>query len=78
MTHFDENGYRVSTGQLFAAAAAEALNGPPQPDKEADHQEPKPGPRRPQPVPEAGTPTPFQPKGTGELFALAMEEALYR
>lgn len=26
MAHFDENGYRVSTGQLFASAVSKALH----------------------------------------------------
>ena len=75
MAHFDENGYRVSTGQLFASAVSKALN-PIGQDQEQEDEQPKPGPRRPAPVPEAGTPAPMRPKGNAELFAQAIQESL--
>ena len=77
MAHFDENGYRVSTGQLFATAVSKALN-PIGQDQDQEAEQPKPGPRRPLPVPEAGTPAPFRPKGNGTLFALAVQNAFFR
>lgn len=77
MAHFDENGYRVTTGQLFATAVSKALN-PIDQDQGKEEEKPKPGPRRPIPVPEAGTPTPFRLKGTAELFAQAVQDAFFR
>ena len=77
MAHFDENGYRVTTGQLFATAVSKALN-PIDQDQGKEEEKPKPGPRRPLPVPEAGTPAPFRPKGTAEIFAQAVQESIFR
>lgn len=77
MAHYDENGYRLSTGQLFATAVSKAFN-PIGQDQEEEQAEAKPGPRRPLPVPEAGTPAPMRPKGNGELFAQAVQDAFFR